>query len=174
MPENLHFFKVLHMILMCLLVEPKGLNSPEQNFRHSVGCCGGVKRGGLQGKEGHFPGTPRSVTSYECPCVLSGVPETISCCVFSAFLQQWRQIVVGSGGARTRSPGARTTHVSLCCFSLQWPEDWCLEAQPLRFPFPIRSGVFSVLFPALNNFSSFCPVHITHSAPRVSDLWTLL
>lgn len=173
------FFNVLQVILMCFLVEPKGMNCPEQNFRCCCRVkCSWLKREGLEGKDNDFLGILKSITSSNCPCLF-----------FEGFINHSILSILsvpavmevdggGSGQAGTGGPCYPAPCVSLgsevCCPLPAQASELVLRTTVFRLPFPICSGVFTFLIPVLNNFYFSCPVHILHPALQVSDLWILL
>ena len=77
------------------------------------------------------------------------------------------------------SPGTQVAWVSCALtglppLSLLEPQNLCLKSQSLKPPFPICSRLFTFLISVLNNCSFSCPIHISHSALQVSELWILL
>ena len=76
--------------------------------------CSWCKEGRFAGKDGHFLGTLRSTTSYNCPRLFLGFLETTPFCVIRPFPRQWRQMVVEVVGLGQGSPGTQMPCVSLC------------------------------------------------------------
>lgn len=110
-------------------------------------------------------GILRSITYYNCPCLLLGVLETTAFCAFAPFLQRGRRMVVGVWSWDTaevhRCHMSHCTWTNLLRLSLLWPGTWP-RITASKAPFSICSGGFSFLIAALNNFSSLlpCPHHL--------------